>query len=144
MLNQRVLQGRKPPVGRVDEDEIVAGAGAGIGAQGCERILAEDGCALEGDSSPIAPEPAKRSSTAAPSGTSGPSRLKAASRTRSPVGLVSSPFGAKIRAPLREPAMILTRESLGPKCHVRGQAPALSASDRSNGKTSCCQRYLAR
>ena len=37
----------------------------------------------------------------------GPIRLKAASRTRSPVGLVS-PLGAKIRAPFRLPAMILT------------------------------------
>jgi hypothetical protein len=34
--------------------------------------------------------------------------LKAASLTRSAVGRVSSPFGAKIRAPFREPAMILT------------------------------------
>ncbi len=40
----------------------------------------------------------------------GPIRLKAASRTRSPVGRVS-PFGAKIRAPLRLPAMILTRQA---------------------------------
>src|ERR671925_1636556 len=37
----------------------------------------------------------------------GPTRLKTASRTRSPVGRVSRPLGAKIRAPLREPAMIL-------------------------------------
>src|SRR5919199_651191 len=36
-------------------------------------------------------------------------RLKIASRTRSPVGRVSIPLGAKIRAPLREPAMILTQ-----------------------------------
>src|SRR5919108_1370767 len=34
-------------------------------------------------------------------------RLKTASRTRSPVGRVSRPRGAKMRAPLREPAMIL-------------------------------------
>jgi hypothetical protein len=34
--------------------------------------------------------------------------LNAASRTRSPVGRVSVPRGAKIRAPFREPAMIRT------------------------------------
>src|SRR2546423_11535760 len=34
--------------------------------------------------------------------------LKTASRTRSEVGRVSSPFGAAIEWPLREPAMILT------------------------------------
>jgi hypothetical protein len=34
--------------------------------------------------------------------------LKAASRTRSGVGRVSVPRGATIRAPLRDPAMILT------------------------------------
>src|SRR5262245_12209425 len=62
----------------------------------------------ESASSPIAPDPAKRSSTVASSVAPGPSRLKAASRTRSAVGRVSSPFGAKIRAPFREPAMIRT------------------------------------
>ena len=46
---------------------------------------------------PSAPEPAKRSSTVASS--TGPIRLKAASRTRSPVGRVASPLGAAIRAP---------------------------------------------
>src|SRR5262245_62330912 len=56
-------------------------------------------------SRPSAPVPAKRSSTSAPS--TGPMRLKTASRTRSPVGRTSSPLGAKIRAPLREPAIIL-------------------------------------
>src|SRR5687767_13670724 len=55
-------------------------------------------------SRPIAPEPANRSRTSMPS--TGPIRLKAASRTRSPVGRVSRPPGAKIRVPLREPAMI--------------------------------------
>src|SRR6185369_8414830 len=49
VLNQRVLQGRKPPVGRIDEDEIVAGARAGIGAQGGERVLAENRCALQSE-----------------------------------------------------------------------------------------------
>src|SRR6187397_2385190 len=58
-------------------------------------------------SRPIAPEPAKRSSTAMSS--TGPIRLNAASRTRSPVGRVS-PLGAKIRAPLRLPEIILTSE----------------------------------
>src|SRR6478672_11033302 len=59
----------------------------------------------ESASRPIAPEPANRSSTEAPS--TGPIRLKAASRARSAVGRVSCPFGAKIRAPLFDPAMIL-------------------------------------
>ena len=57
-------------------------------------------------SSPIAPEPAYRSSTAAPS--TGPIRLNAVSRTKSEVGRVTSPFGAAIRWPLRLPAMIRT------------------------------------
>src|SRR5213592_4922844 len=61
----------------------------------------------ESASSPIAPEPANRSSTSAPS--TGPTRLKAASRARSLVGRVSRPGGAKIRAPLCSPAMIRTR-----------------------------------
>src|SRR5262245_24049434 len=65
----------------------------------------------ESASSPIAPEPAKRSSTVASS--TGPIRLKAASRARSEVGRVSCPFGAKIRAPFFEPAMILTGASRG-------------------------------
>src|SRR5207247_2732805 len=47
VLNQRVLQGRKPPVGRVDQHEIVAGARARIDAQGRERVVAEDGCVVE-------------------------------------------------------------------------------------------------
>src|SRR5688572_12431393 len=55
-------------------------------------------------SSPSAPEPAKRSSTDAPS--TGPTRLKSASRTRSPVGRVCSPFGAAIRRPRCVPAMM--------------------------------------
>src|ERR687887_797302 len=41
----------------------------------------------------------------------GPMRLKAASRTRSPVGRVSRLLGAKMRAPLREPEMI--RNAIG-------------------------------
>src|SRR5262245_39822243 len=61
----------------------------------------------ESASSPIAPEPANRSRTAISS--TGPIRLNAASRTRSPVGRVS-PLGAKMRAPLCLPAMILTGE----------------------------------
>ena len=60
----------------------------------------------ESASSPIAPEPAKRSSTAAPS--TGPIRLNAASRTRSDVGRGVVPFGAKIRAPRLLPPMIRT------------------------------------
>src|SRR5512132_4152145 len=59
----------------------------------------------ESASRPIAPEPAKRSSTVAPS--TGPIRLKAASRTRSAVGRVSCPFGATIFVPRFSPAMIL-------------------------------------
>src|SRR6187397_1200738 len=59
-------------------------------------------------SRPIAPEPAKRSSTAMSS--TGPIRLNAASRTRSPVGRVS-PLRAKIRAPFRLPAMIRTNQA---------------------------------
>src|ERR1043166_2202470 len=47
VLNQRVLQGRKPPVGRIDQHEIVAGASAGIGSQGSQRVLAENGRAFE-------------------------------------------------------------------------------------------------
>ena len=58
----------------------------------------------ESASSPSAPEPAKRSSTRAPS--TGPIRLNAASRTRSPVGRVARPFGAAIRVPRCVPAMI--------------------------------------
>ena len=58
-------------------------------------------------SRPSAPEPAKRSSTRAPS--TGPRIAKIASRTRSDVGLVLAPFGAKILAPLCEPPTILTR-----------------------------------
>src|SRR5438094_4805985 len=69
-----------------------------------------DAAPRESASSPIAPEPAKRSSTVASS--TGPIKLKAASRTRSPVGRVSIPLGAKIRAPLREPAMIRIGEQL--------------------------------
>ena len=53
-------------------------------------------------------DPANRSSTFASSAAPGPSRLNAASRTRSAVGRVSRPFGAKMRAPLCEPAMIRT------------------------------------
>ena len=59
----------------------------------------------ESASRPSAPEPAKRSSTLAPS--TGPIRLNAASRTRSPVGRVASPLGAAIRLPRCVPAMIL-------------------------------------
>ena len=58
----------------------------------------------ESASSPSAPEPAKRSSTEASS--TGPTRLKSASRTRSPVGRVCSPFGAAILRPRCVPAMI--------------------------------------
>src|SRR5262245_9206299 len=79
----------------------------------------------ESASRPIAPEPANRSSTAISS--TGPMRLNAASRTRSPVGRVS-PFGAKIRAPFRLPAMILTAEPAhdrprrpGERAHREGQ-----------------------
>ena len=59
----------------------------------------------ESASRPIAPEPANRSSTRAPS--TGPDEANAASRTRSPVGRVTTPFGAAIPCPLREPATIL-------------------------------------
>jgi hypothetical protein len=60
----------------------------------------------ESASIPIAPEPAKRSSTVASS--TGPIRLNAASLTRSDVGLVATPRGAAIPCPFREPAMIRT------------------------------------
>ena len=56
---------------------------------------------------PSRPSPAKRSSTRAPS--TGPMIENTASRTRSPVGRVTTPFGAAIRCPFREPATILTR-----------------------------------
>ena len=46
---------------------------------------------------PESPEPASRSSTEAPS--TGPTRLKSASRTRSPVGRVCPPFGAAMATP---------------------------------------------
>src|SRR4051794_3021185 len=58
----------------------------------------------ESASSPIAPDPANRSSTSASS--TGPIRLNAFSRTRSEVGRVSCPLGAAMRCPLCEPAMI--------------------------------------
>src|SRR5207302_5293774 len=79
----------------------------------------------ESASSPIAPEPAKRSSTEAPS--TGPIRLKAASRTRSPVGRVSTPLGAKMRAPLRDPATIRIRDQIGQRAVVAGQRLRLAA-----------------
>ena len=60
----------------------------------------------ESASRPIAPEPAKRSSTRAPS--IGPTIANADSRTRSPVGRVTTPFGAAIPWPFREPATIRT------------------------------------
>ena len=72
----------------------------------------------ESASSPIAPEPAKRSSTVAPS--TGPIRLKAASRTRSEVGRVSVPLGAKIRAPLLLPATIRTAANASASAARRG------------------------
>src|SRR5436309_8446075 len=49
VLNQRVLQGRKPPVGRVDQHEIVAGACSGVVSQGGEGVLAEDGRVVEAE-----------------------------------------------------------------------------------------------
>src|SRR5919206_1577210 len=49
MLDQGVLQGRKPSIGRVDEDEIVSPGRPGVGAQSRERVLAEDGCAGEAE-----------------------------------------------------------------------------------------------
>src|SRR6185503_3214602 len=94
-------------------------------------------------SRPRAPVPAKRSSTAAPS--TGPMRLKTASRTRSPVGRTSRPLGANIRAPLREPAMILnalglleergerlsvlSRQALGPFPGLDDQLPVAREAD---------------
>src|SRR5206468_7817588 len=59
-------------------------------------------------SSPSAPDPAKRSRTAAPSSTwRAWSAPNSASRTRSLVGRVSEPFGVSIRRPPAAPAMIL-------------------------------------
>ena len=55
----------------------------------------------------LVPEPAKRSSTCA-SSTQGATMLKTFSRTRSEVGRVSRPRGAKIVCPFRSPAMIRT------------------------------------
>src|SRR5215475_14107033 len=97
---------------------------------------------LESASRPMAPEPAKRSTTVAPS--TGPIRLKAASRARSEAGRVSCPFGAKIRAPLLEPAMILTdvsrtnraaRTCLWTRSHTL-VAVAMSARGGSSGQST--------
>src|SRR5581483_6921093 len=85
----------------------------------------------ESASRPIAPEPAYRSRTLAPS--TGPTMLKTFSRTRSEVGRVSRPAGALMVWPLREPAMIRTKRSLGGReagvvrrrrhAHLLGDAP---------------------
>src|SRR5581483_3470232 len=70
-------------------------------------------------SRPSAPEPANRSSTAAPS--TGPTRLNAFSRTRSEVGRVSRPRGAAMRCPFRVPAMIRTPAPSRARRRVGGQ-----------------------
>ena len=103
---------RKHAVGRVDQHEIVTPARRGIGREPARRVLAVHARALETELVEVAddglgggaigvhedrarrparerleperPVPAKRSSTSAPS--TGPMRLKTASRTRSPVG----------------------------------------------------------
>ena len=56
-------------------------------------------------SNPIAPEPAKASSTRAPR-TVSPSELNIAERTRSPMGCVVEPGGAWINRPPNSPAMM--------------------------------------
>ena len=108
-----------------------------VGAEGGEGVLAEDGRALERELVEVAVDGPAGLAVALDEGRvggaagerlephragageqvehlasstgPGPIRLKAASRTRSAVGRVSLPFGAKMRAPFREPAMILTR-----------------------------------
>ena len=140
------VEGRRV-VGRIAEDQVVRAA---LLRERARRVLAEHGAACrrsfsrfalivrhasrssstndavaaprESASSPSAPEPAKRSSTAASS--TGPIRLKAFSRTRSEVGRVSRPFGAAIRCPRWVPAMILTggQASDRPRPGVRHRA----------------------
>src|SRR5581483_10553147 len=84
----------------------------------------------ESASRPIAPEPAKRSRTAAPS--TGPIRLNAASRTRSEVGRVSVPFGGKMRAPFREPATIRMGRRLGVERGGEGAVRIVAEEDEAN------------
>ena len=49
VLDHGVLQGRKALVGRVDQHEIVPGAGPRIGAESGQRVLAEHDCVVEAE-----------------------------------------------------------------------------------------------
>src|SRR4051812_41739665 len=129
------LQGGQHPIRRVDEEQLVGGAGASVRgnptaavlpahlaavavsesldvrpqrAQGPRGGLAENpvGGPRDSASSPSAPLPANASSTRSPP--TSPTIENSDPRRRSDVGRVPRPGGASSGTPLRSPATILT------------------------------------